>query len=243
MSLIGLGSAALLSQLRSKQSELEIANHSLSELNRNLESRVAQRTTELVQANSQLIKEVDEREQAEQALVVSNQELERLAKVDGLTQIANRRTFDDQLRSEWSRLSREGAVLSLILFDIDFFKRYNDFYGHQAGDACLIQLAATVSEVVKRPADLVARYGGEEFAVILPETDSAGAIAVAQQIREAILQQAIPHELSDASDTVSVSVGVATCIPNSQERPDLLIEKADQALYRAKDQGRNRCSI
>jgi diguanylate cyclase (GGDEF)-like protein len=130
--------------------------------------------------------------------------------------------------------------LSLILFDVDYFKRYNDCYGHQAGDACLIQVAQAAKEGSSRSADLVARYGGEEFVIILPNTDRKGAIAIAERIQKSLRAKAIPHERSDVSEIVSISLGITSVIPSSDRSPEMLISKADEALYVAKQQGRDR---
>ncbi|WP_392482438.1 PAS domain S-box protein [Nostoc sp. C110] len=175
-----------------------------------------------------------------QQLQAANEELQRLATLDGLTQIANRRRFDQYLENEWHRLKREQMPLSLILFDVDFFKRYNDTYGHLAGDDCLRQLGSALKSVIKRPADLVARYGGEEFAVILPNTEIEGAISVAQTIRQAVSDLIIPHAQSSVCDRVTVSLGVASIVPNSETSPQDLINAADKSLYIAKQQGRDR---
>jgi diguanylate cyclase (GGDEF)-like protein len=125
------------------------------------------------------------------------------------------------------------------MLDVDYFKLYNDSYGHQEGDDCLIQIAQALQEVVCRPADLAARYGGEEFVVILPETNQTGAIVIAQEIRDKISALAIPHRASRVKDIVTVSIGVACMIPNLDLAPDVLIKHADIALYEAKHQGRN----
>ncbi|MDZ8083806.1 MAG: diguanylate cyclase [Nostoc sp. DcaGUA01] len=191
-----------------------------------LEQRVHQRTAELVIA----------KEKAEDA----NQKLEQLVNLDGLTQVANRRCFDERLQAEWKRLAREQKPLSLILFDVDRFKSYNDYYGHLGGDDCLIKIAQTVQQTVHRPADLLARYGGEEFSVLLPNTDLAGAIAVAQNIQQGIQDRAIPHAQSDIKDIVTVSLGITSVIPTWDIKPDTLIASADKALYNAKQQGRDR---
>ncbi|MDZ7950095.1 PAS domain S-box protein [Nostoc sp. DedQUE09] len=175
-----------------------------------------------------------------QQVQVANEELQRLATLDGLTQIANRRRFDEYLETEWQRLKREQLSLSLILFDVDFFKLYNDTYGHLGGDDCLRQLASALKNIVKRPADLVARYGGEEFAIILPNTEIQGAIYVAQTIRQAVRDLAIPHAQSRVCDRVTVSLGVVSIVPNSGISPSDLINAADKALYVAKQQGRDR---
>ncbi|MCC5618217.1 diguanylate cyclase [Nostoc sp. CHAB 5836] len=175
-----------------------------------------------------------------QQVQAANEELQRLATLDGLTQIANRRRFDQYLEAEWHRLKRQQVPLSLILFDVDFFKLYNDTYGHLVGDDCLRQLASSVKNIVKRPADLVARYGGEEFAVILPSTKIQGAIYVAQSIRQAVRDLAIPHTQSSVCDRVTVSLGVVSIVPNCKISPPYLIDAADKALYVAKQQGRDR---
>ncbi|WP_254446596.1 sensor domain-containing diguanylate cyclase [Dolichospermum sp. UHCC 0259] len=191
-----------------------------------------------------------QRQQAEAKLRQSNQELsratealEKLVNTDGLTQIANRRYFDRSLHQEWKRLYRERQFLSLLLFDVDYFKRYNDSYGHQLGDQCLMKLAQAVKEVVYRPEDVVARYGGEEFVVILPNTDTEGAIAVAERIHAAIKDLAIPHQASEVSSIVTISLGISSLVPISESSPADLIAQADQALYRAKEQGRNQSVI
>ncbi|MBE9227231.1 PAS domain S-box protein [Phormidium sp. LEGE 05292] len=171
---------------------------------------------------------------------VANEELKRLATIDGLTQIANRRRFDEYLNLEWLRLRREKAPLCLILFDIDYFKLYNDTYGHLAGDDCLRQVAIAISEIFRRPGDLFCRYGGEEFAVVLPYTHLSGATYLAELIRQAIHNLQIPHSQSLVSNHLTISLGVACIIPNAQFSPQNLINVADQALYTAKQQGRDR---
>lgn len=191
--------------------------------------------------------DISERKQTEISLVEAeanlrkiNQELERLINLDGLTQIANRRCFNDRIVIEWQRLHREQKPLSLLMFDVDYFKRYNDLYGHQIGDECLIKIAQAVNHLMRRPADLVARYGGEEFIVILPNTHVSGAIAVADRIHEAIKNLQIPHQDSIVSNIVSISMGIACDIPNLERSPYVLINQVDHALYEAKQQGRNR---
>lgn len=169
----------------------------------------------------------------------ANLELKRLATSDGLTQVANRRHFDEYLEQEWQRMQREQAPLSLILCDIDFFKAYNDTYGHQNGDECLRQVAAQLQAAAKRSMDLAARYGGEEFAIILPNTDREGAEQVAQEIHATIADLSIPHRRSQVGEIITVSMGVATTIPVPFIAPQMLIEAADRALYQAKDDGRN----
>ncbi len=173
-------------------------------------------------------------------LEAANRELHRLASIDSLTQLANRRCFDAFLQQEWQRLLREQGYLSLLLLDIDCFKRYNDTYGHQAGDECLQQVAHVIEQTIKRPADLAARYGGEEFAVILPNTPLAGALHIATEIHEKVRDLAITHAGSQVSDRVTLSGGVACTIPTLASSVATLIANADQALYQAKLQGRDR---
>lgn len=173
------------------------------------------------------------------ALLAANRELERIANLDGLTQVPNRRRFDDYLEREWRRLARDGQPLSLILCDIDYFKRYNDYYGHQSGDACLQAVAQALDSAVKRPADLVARYGGEEFAIILPNTAAEGAVHVAKLLRMEVKHLAIPHAQSSASPHVTLSMGVSSTVPTFDTSAGELIAIADKALYTAKDGGRD----
>ena len=168
--------------------------------------------------------------------------LEKLATRDGLTGIANRRTFDEKLSNEWKRERRDLRTLSLLMIDVDHFKRYNDTYGHQAGDHCLQQIASVLEKVAFRPGDLVARYGGEEFAVILSATDAAGATIVAQRILDHVAGLSIPHS-SGEGGCVTLSIGVATSLPNPDMTRDGLIASADSALYRAKHAGRNRFMV
>lgn len=175
-----------------------------------------------------------------QQLETANHELQRLAAIDSLTQVANRRRFDEYLQQEWQRMLREQLPLSLILCDIDCFKLYNDTYGHQAGDDCLRQVAQVIQNAAKRAIDLPARYGGEEFAVILPNTDQEGAILVAQDIQTGVKELGISHSASKVCDTVTVSLGVSNTIPSVITSPELLINAADKALYQAKAEGRDR---
>jgi diguanylate cyclase (GGDEF)-like protein len=173
-----------------------------------------------------------------------NQELQALASTDSLTQLANRRHFDRHFTSEWQRLTREQKPISLILCDIDHFKRYNDHYGHPQGDQCLVQVAQVLHQASKRPADLAARYGGEEFALILPNTDTAGAHRVAQSIRHAIRALAIPHATTELGQPiVTVTMGIATSVPSREMEEQDLIQAADLALYHAKHQGRDRIYV
>jgi diguanylate cyclase (GGDEF)-like protein/PAS domain S-box-containing protein len=187
--------------------------------------------------------DITDRKVSENELQRANQELMRIASIDSLTQIANRRHFIEYLDREWRRMVREKSTLSLILCDIDFFKLFNDNYGHQAGDICLVGVAKAIKSVVNRPADLVARFGGEEFIIILPSTDIDGASHLAEQVRMAVFQKNIVHEYSETAPYVSLSLGVAAMIPTLNSNPDHLIKAADDALYEAKRQGRNQVIV
>jgi len=162
------------------------------------------------------------------------------ANQDGLTGLANRRCLDQVLNSEWRRNQRHLRPLSLIMADVDFFKNYNDAYGHKAGDACLIGLADVLKNYARRPGDLAARYGGEEFVVLLSETPAEEAVQIAERIREAIEALHLPHKSSTVKDVVTISLGVVTVVPDQNTGPDGLVQKADEAMYRAKQTGRNR---
>jgi len=193
--------------------------------------------------NDRLRQEIHDRLAAEMLLQAANQELHRLAHMDGLTQVANRRSFDSCLAQEWRRLAREQQPLTLVLCDVDFFKRYNDTYGHQAGDDCLRNIASAVSTVLKRPGDLASRYGGEEFAVILPNTPLDGAFHVAAEIQAAVRALEMAHRASSIRSFVTLSIGVATVIPHIEFSPMTLLAAADRALYKAKQEGRDRTCI
>ncbi|MEW6677430.1 MAG: diguanylate cyclase [Pseudomonadota bacterium] len=166
--------------------------------------------------------------------------LEQLALLDGLTEIPNRRRFSQVLEFEWRRCMRNALPLSLIVVDVDHFKIYNDSHGHAAGDIVLREIAGTLRNGLKRASDFVARYGGEEFVILLPEIDAEGGMLLAEQVRRSVEALSIPHDESFISPWVTISMGGATCIPDSPEPgPDLFIQ-ADEQLYAAKNQGRNR---
>lgn len=196
---------------------------------------------QLQKINTKLQKEIRERQRTELKLQVANQKLHQLATCDGLTQVANRRRLDDYLQHEWQRFIRAKAHVSFVLCDVDYFKLYNDTYGHQAGDECLKKVAQAISHTAKRSTDLVARYGGEEFAVVLPYTDSQGALQVATAIQTEVAKLTILHEASTVSDYVTLSMGIASVLLTHTHRilPTTLINMADNALYTAKARGRN----
>ena len=171
------------------------------------------------------------------------EELRRISITDGLTRIYNRRYFDQTLEQEFQRAKRQSRSLSLVIMDVDHFKQYNDRYGHKAGDECLVTVAQALQSTAHRSADTVARYGGEEFAAILPDTDRDGACAIAEKIRQAIVKLKIKHEGSSVAKHVTASLGVATLIPTGKVKPASLIKCADQGLYQAKREGRNRVAF
>ena len=189
----------------------------LEERQLELERMIAERTQELAEANRQL---------------------EMLSNTDGLTNIGNRRIFDKTLIQEWNRALRAETPLALVMLDIDHFKQFNDLYGHLAGDGCLQSLAYALAQSGRRSGELVARYGGEEFVILLPNIDQVSAYEVAQHVQQLILSLALPHAQT-ATGIVSVSIGVASLIPSSEQQPAKLVQLADAALYEAKLSGRN----
>jgi two-component system chemotaxis family response regulator WspR len=180
-----------------------------------------------------------QREQLQSQLRETNLQLETLASLDGLTAIPNRRTFDERFAMEWQRAGRQRGSLALLMIDIDHFKQFNDLYGHLAGDDCLRSVATSLARVLQRPEDLVARFGGEEFALLLPHTSHNGTRAIAEVLRNAVLDLEITHRGSPWN-RVTVSIGFATVTPAPGELPAGLVHRADAALYRAKHLGRNR---
>ncbi|MDC7825005.1 diguanylate cyclase [Pseudomonas sp. BLCC-B13] len=166
--------------------------------------------------------------------------LRAMAMLDGLTGVANRRKLENRMEAAWAHACREGSPISLIMIDVDYFKKYNDHYGHQAGDQCLRRLAQAVASILNRPYDLLARYGGEEFACLLPDTDQRGAKLVAQKIMAAVADLRIEHLASDVGPYVSLSLGIATGLPAPQLNWSDLLRLADEQLYQAKKNGRAR---
>ena len=224
---------ALEQGMRERTEELELANralldaqHRLSRQDGILEEQIRERTQSLERAN--------------RALTAANQHLKDVARTDGLLGIANRASFDEHFRGEWLRARREALPLSLLMIDVDHFKRFNDTYGHPAGDLCLQKIAAAVAALAHRPGDFVARYGGEELAVVLPNTDIEGARTFGEQVCRQIRSIEIAHGASDAAACVTVSVGVSCGLPGyTSVSVAELLNQADQALYRAKSEGRN----
>ncbi|MFN8074952.1 MAG: diguanylate cyclase [Kineosporiaceae bacterium] len=213
--------------------ETVVRTQRLGEYAEQLERLVARRT-------EQLEAEVVTRRRAEADLQRANAELRRSLFLDGLTRIANRTALDETLAQQWQDLTVNGEELSMALVDVDHFKAYNDRYGHLRGDDCLRVIASCLTEAVRGSGDLVARYGGEEFAVLLPGTDEAGALIVAERVRKIVNRAALPHGSSPVAPYVTVSLGVATVHPEQLQRVDRLIARADEALYRAKADGRDR---
>jgi diguanylate cyclase (GGDEF)-like protein len=218
---------------RKMSQEIQQSRSQLEEYSRSLEQQVSDRTQALQQ-------EIKQRQIAEASLQIANQELQNLAYMDGMTHIANRRRFDEQLDQEWRRMKREHQPLSLILCDVDYFKQYNDTYGHQLGDECLCHIARAIVAAARRSADLVARYGGEEFVMLLPNTPLAGAKQVANSIQSNIKKLQLHHRNSDVSKYVTASYGVACMMPDDHNEPRQLLLRVDKALYYAKRSGRNR---
>jgi diguanylate cyclase (GGDEF)-like protein len=173
----------------------------------------------------------------------ANQDLRRLSYLDGLTGIANRRRFEEVLDLEWRRACRAGTALSLVMIDTDFFKPFNDNYGHQRGDDCLILIANTLRNGLNRPGDMVARYGGDEFMLLIPETDAQGVAELAEALRARVEAMEILHEGSFADKVVTISLGVVTDYPTRGFSSSEIIAAADEALYQAKEEGRNQVAL
>lgn len=223
------GAEAMIKALRNTYQVVSRLNMDLIAANRSLEQRVVERTAALQKAN--------------EALQAANQKLEVYSQTDGLLRIANRKYFDSRLGDEWNRAIRERYPIGLLMIDVDFFKNYNDHYGHLAGDTCLQAVAKAASSKMVRAVDLLARFGGEEFVAMLPSTDLDGAHRVALGICEAVSRLNIPHASSSVADHVTVSIGVTSILPDRQSTTDQAVAAADQALYAAKQQGRNRVCL
>ncbi|SDI60656.1 sensor domain-containing diguanylate cyclase [Paenibacillus naphthalenovorans] len=185
-------------------------------------------------------RDISARKKLEHQLLQTNELLQQISNIDALTGVANRRRFDECYALEWRQALRFSTPLTVILIDIDYFKKYNDTYGHQKGDLCLQQVANALRAAVKRPGDIIARYGGEEFVIVLPFTDKRGAQTVAEQLRREVESLSIPHRQSDVSPVVTASLGTATVIPTLEMTSHELLLQADKALYQAKKDGRNR---
>ena len=183
--------------------------------------------------------DISERKKTEQQLLDLQKELEALSYKDGLTGVANRRMFASILEMEWAHARRSRQPLSLIMLDIDYFKQYNDRYGHVQGDQCLKQIGQVLTSAATRSRDFVARFGGEEFVLVLPETDEASAARIAERCRNLLFKEQIPHENSPVSQILSVSIGVGTIVPTHADEPVAFIEAVDRRLYQAKGKGRN----
>jgi diguanylate cyclase (GGDEF)-like protein len=212
----------------------------LEEYTQQIKQDVRQQTLKLEEELARCKQQLVLAQRAEHQARKQNLELKRISRLDGLTKIANRRHFDEQLQFEWRRLTRSRKPLSLVLCDVDYFKRYNDTYGHQMGDFCLKQVAQALRKTARRTGDFVARYGGEEFVFLLPNTDAAAAIEFAQTVKSAIEKMQLPHRDSAVSAMVTLSMGICTVIPTKTSSPDGLFLGADQALYEAKNTGRDR---
>lgn len=200
-------------------------------------SYISEHRTRTVFLQSRLL-ELEKRNSEELA-----DEMELMSRQDPLTGLANRRYFDDVYQREWRRMQRDGVSLSIMFIDIDHFKLYNDFYGHQKGDECIQAVAGILGQQAKRAGDLAARYGGEEFVVVYPQTSADAMESIAERTLTAIRDAAIPHEKSTAADIVTVSIGLATVIPSKKLQPEQLLKQADAGLYQAKANGRNQWSV
>lgn len=194
---------------------------------------------QLEEKTRELDAKILELEVLQKELEEKNERLELLSSLDGLTGLFNRRYFDDNFIKEWKQASRDKTPLSLLIVDIDYFKNYNDFYGHLEGDDCLRKVAQALYEALMRPTDIIARYGGEEFTAILPNTDKNGAARVGERMMEYIDRLQIAHKGSSVADGVTVSIGASTLVPDGKLTVTSLLERADKALYEAKEKGRN----
>ncbi|MFP7297994.1 diguanylate cyclase domain-containing protein [Neobacillus niacini] len=202
-------------------------------------ARTIRNTTRKLEGIVAVSRDISERIEKEKKLQETNMMLKFISNTDGLTGIPNRRYFDERLQEEWKRTKRNKIPFSVIMIDIDYFKKYNDFNGHQAGDDCLRRVAATLKDTLKRPGDFAARYGGEEFVILLPDTDEPGAAHVAARLQENVRILNMPYIPTEQEPTVSISIGFATIIPNEKVKPEDLIKLADDKLYHAKESRMN----
>jgi len=184
--------------------------------------------------------DISERKRAEEQLIMLQRQLEEYSYKDGLTGVANRRMFDSVLDTEWGSAQRSGQPLSLVLLDIDYFKQFNDHYGHIQGDDCLRIVGKALASALHRPRDFIARFGGEEFVLVLPETDTEAARQIAERCRSVLREQQIAHAKSNVSSLLTISLGVGTAVPSSTDRPLDFVAAVDRLLYQAKQAGRDR---
>ncbi|BDY13749.1 diguanylate cyclase [Hydrogenimonas cancrithermarum] len=212
----------------------------LSKLNLELETKVKERTHTLENTNARLRREVQERIKAEDALKNANRMLERLSTRDALTNLCNRRVFERNLKTYWKIARREKTAISIIMCDIDFFKKINDTYGHLAGDICLQEIAKILERTISRPMDIVARYGGEEFIFILPDTPLSGARTIANEIQKLVAER---NGSKKTKIKMTISIGISNCVPKDRRKPTDLVGAADMALYEAKKRGRDRIVV
>lgn len=229
----------LAAEVDRRTAALKRANEEIEQYSVTLEQKITERTLELVKANKQLEKEIESRKEAETKLEVANRELLEMSITDKLTGIGNRRHFDAVLDTEWNRAKRTGCHLALIMGDVDWFKNFNDIYGHHEGDECLRLVAKVFKDNAKRESDLVARYGGEEFAVLLPVVTVEQAISLAEILIQGFRDLNLPHSGS-LYGYVSMSFGIAVATPKADQAVGDLLKAADAALYAAKAKGRNR---
>ncbi len=226
--------------------QIEVLNQKLTALNQDLENKVLARTRELEAKNRQLKQEIAARIEAQRKMESMNRELDKAnqklsfwANFDELTSLSNRRSFDKYLEQLWRQGYREQRCLCIVLCDVDFFKQYNDTYGHLAGDYCLRKVGLAFREIISRPLDLAARFGGEEFVIVLYDTDIRGGEKVAQRLQSKLKELKIEHSCSTVSEYVSISIGVVAMVPSNQVKIETLLSQADTALYEAKAKGRN----
>ena len=225
-----------------KTAELQQTKAELEQYSVSLEEKITERTTELMNSNRKLQKEIETHIEVEKKMELVNHQLREMSISDKLTGIGNRRCFDATLAKEWSRAKRTGWKLALFFGDIDWFKSYNDTYGHQSGDECLRLVAKALKKNAKRESDLVSRYGGEEFAVLLPVMSLKEAIAYSGRLIQSVRNMKLPHAGSKYG-YVTISFGIAVIAPKVDQNMDELLKAADLALYWAKENGRNRCAL